>query len=111
MSHEEFYKRAVNADTLNDRFIDALDAIDKQDMKEQVGGDHYLRMKFQPLEITLGNLGYEAFRGACVTKILKYIMRDKEGDDYKGQLEKAAHVLSVLISETKEEDGNPNSST
>lgn len=71
---------------------------------EQVGGDHYKKMKYQPLQIVLGNFGYEAFRGACVTKILKYLMREK-GSTVE-DIQKAQHILLWLEEETlKREEG------
>lgn len=68
--------------------------------KTQVGGNHYKNMPHQPLEVVLDNLGYEAFKGACITKILKYLMRVK-GDNYKEDVTKALHILKWLEEETK----------
>lgn len=63
----------------------------------QVGGDHYKTMKHQPLEIVLDTEGYEAFRGACLCKVYKYIGRKKESrlEDYR----KAQHILNWLVEE------------
>ena len=65
----------------------------------QIGGKHYKEMKHQPLEVVLDNLGYEAFKGACITKLLKYIMRDK-GESLE-DLKKALHVLHWLVEVTE----------
>lgn len=65
----------------------------------QVGGDHYKKLVYQPLEIILKNKGFAHFEGACLTKILKYTMRTK--DDPVEQYKKAQHVLSLLIQETE----------
>jgi len=66
--------------------------------EKQVGGDHYKNSEHQPLEIVLHTEGYEAFRGACLTKVYKYLQRHK-GDrleDYR----KAQHILDWLVEET-----------
>ena len=73
----------------------------KSSFKVQVGGDHYSKSKHQPLEQVLDDMGYEAFRGACICKVLKYIKRDKPGADKIQDYEKAKHVLTMLIEETK----------
>ena len=57
---------------------------------KQVGGDHYLRMKIQPLEFCMANS-----LDACQTKIIKYICRDKSSK--LEDLEKARHVLDYYI--------------
>lgn len=77
--------------------------------KSQVGGDHYTKLAIQPLELTLLNMGYEAFKGACYTKINKYMIRNK---DYEvEQLDKAAHVLSMWIDAARNQNQNKRVST
>lgn len=66
-------------------------------MSNQVGGTHYKDLGIQPLELTLKNMGLEAFEGACYTKINKYMIRNK--DDKVEQLKKARHVLDMWIEE------------
>jgi len=66
-------------------------------MDNQVGGTHYKDLGIQPLELTLKNMGLEAFEGACYTKINKYMIRNK--DDKVEQLKKARHVLDMWIEE------------
>ena len=67
---------------------------------EQVGGDHYKNSMHQPLEIVLDTEGYEAFKGACLTKVYKYLQRRKSDrlKDYK----KAQHILNWLVEETQQ---------
>ena len=81
----------------------AADAMNKQKelsaFDTQVGGDHYKQMGIQPLELTLRNLGYAAFVGACYTKINKYMTRKKDGE--VKQLKKARHVLDMWIEEAE----------
>ena len=57
---------------------------------KQVGGDHYLKMKIQPLEFCMANE-----LDACQTKIIKYICRNKSSQIE--DLEKARHVLDYYI--------------
>ena len=81
----------------------AADAVKKQRelsaFDQQVGGSHYKQLGIQPMELTLRNLGYEAFVGACYTKINKYMVRKK--DDEVEQLKKARHVLDMWIEEAE----------
>ena len=70
-------------------------------MEQQEGGDHYKKLGVQPMELVLVNMGYEAFRGACYTKINKYMIRDKDAE--VGQLKKAAHVLQMWIEEAEKQ--------
>ena len=80
MSHyeeqrEEFWERATS---------------DAPAKETQVGGDHYLKMKIQPLEFCMANK-----LDACQTKIIKYICRDKSSK--LEDLEKARHVIDYYI--------------
>lgn len=75
----------------------------KSAMEQQVGGTHYKELAIQPMELTLKNMGYEAFKGACYTKINKYMIRNK--DNEVEQLKKARHVLSMWIEEAEKRNG------
>jgi hypothetical protein len=57
----------------------------------QVGGDHYKKMKIQPMEFSMANK-----LDACQHTVIKYVtrFRDKGG---RADLEKAKHVLDMLI--------------
>ena len=57
----------------------------------QVGGEHYIRLKIQPMEYSMAN-GLDA----CQHTIIKYVtrFRDKGGLD---DLEKAKHAIDLLI--------------
>jgi hypothetical protein len=76
-----------------------LDIYDKSSLacsSRQVGGDHYRKMKIQPIEfIAANNLGF--FEGT----ILKYLCRWKAKGG-KQDLEKARHYLDVLIAQSEE---------
>ena len=58
---------------------------------EQVGGDHYKRLKIQPLEYALAN-----DLGICEHAVIKYVSRwrDKGGAD---DLLKAKHYIELLL--------------
>ena len=70
-------------------------------MQQQVGGTHYKELRVQPLELTLKNMGFLAFEGACYTKINKYMIRNK--DNKVEQLKKAQHVLNMWIEEAEKQ--------
>jgi len=60
-------------------------------LKEQVGGNHYKEMKFQPLEYILGNnLNF------CEGNIIKYVTRYKAKNGVEDLL-KAKHYIEILI--------------
>lgn len=57
----------------------------------QVGGDHYKKMKIQPMEYSLAN-GLDAAQHTVVKYVSRF--RDKGGIQ---DLEKAIHVIRMLI--------------
>ncbi len=68
----------------------------KESRKKQVGGNHYKKMKIQPIEYIVANqLEYR------VANIIKYISRYKDKNGLQ-DLEKAKHYLEMLIEEEKE---------
>jgi len=78
-----------------------IDKTSKSPWDSQVGGSHYTDKAIQPLQRTLLNKGYEAFSGACYTKIDKYTTRVK--DNEVEQLKKAKHVLELWIYEAEQQ--------
>lgn len=60
-------------------------------LKQQVGGDHYTKLRIQPMEYSMAN-GLDA----CQHTVIKYTtrFRDKGGI---ADLEKAIHTLQMLI--------------
>lgn len=60
-------------------------------MDIQVGGDHYKKMKIQPIEYIHAN-GLDYFEG----NIVKYVTRHKYKNG-KQDLEKAKHYIDLLI--------------
>lgn len=70
-------------------------------LDKQVGGDHYKKHKIQPWEImSIYNLDHWT---ACA---LKYILRHRDKDNPKEDLEKAIHYLEYAISRLEGKDDN-----
>lgn len=88
------------------RFVRAIEEHEETQsaFDHQVAGSHYKDLGVQPLELTLRNRGYEAFSGACYTKIVKYM--DRKKDNEVEQLKKAAHVLAMWIEQAEKEDAS-----
>jgi hypothetical protein len=64
----------------------------------QAGGDHYVKLKIQPIEYIQANgLGYHE------GNVLKYITRWKDKDGIK-DLRKAVHYLELLIEHTEKSE-------
>lgn len=63
----------------------------------QVGGDHYKKLKIQPMTYSMKN-GLDA----CQHTAIKYITRFREKDGIK-DLEKAKHCIDMLIEFYREE--------
>ena len=62
-------------------------------LDKQVDGDHYKKMKIQPVEFVLANdIPF------CEGNIIKYVCRHKTKNG-KGDLLKAMHFLEILIKE------------
>ena len=75
--------------------------IEDSAFSEQVGGDWYKKLKLQPLDYCMDNNF-----NACQTKVIKYISRynlkHKAIKDQVKDLEKAKHVIDMLIEKIKE---------
>ena len=97
---QEITKAKTARESMYEHIYDNKKQVGKSSTK-QVGGSHYKDSPHQPLEIVLETEGYEAFKGACLTKIYKYLQRKKDYrlEDFK----KAQHVLGWLIEETENE--------
>lgn len=69
-------------------------------LNTQIGGNHYLDMKLQPLEATYLNFGYLGLKASVYTKVLKYFRsKDNELED----LQKARHCIDILIEKAAQE--------
>ncbi len=75
--------------------------IEDSAFSEQVGGDWYKKLKLQPLDYCMDNNF-----NACQTKVIKYISRynlkHKTIKDQVKDLDKAKHVIDMLIEKIKE---------
>lgn len=59
--------------------------------KQQVGGNHYVNMKLQPIEFIVANgLGF------CEGSVVKYVSRWRNKNGVE-DLKKARHYLDILI--------------
>ncbi len=66
--------------------------------KEQVGGNHYAKLEYQPFEFAMDVGGTPA-----MCKVAKYLTRDK--DDRLVNLRKAYHVIDLEADYLKTENG------
>ena len=65
--------------------------LDKNPLKNQVGGSHYKDKAIQPVEyIHANNMGF------CAGNVVKYVTRYKDKGGI-ADLEKARHYLDILI--------------
>lgn len=73
-------------------------------MKRQIGGDHYMNMGIQPIQVMEANFTPEKFIGYLEGNVLKYIMRysAKGGID---DLKKAQHYSEILTSYLEKQIG------
>jgi hypothetical protein len=60
-------------------------------LKAQVGGDHYSKLKIQPMEYSMANE-----LNACQHTIIKYVTRYKDKNG-KQDLLKAKHTIDLLL--------------
>lgn len=84
---ELWYNDVIWCGTLTKEDIDWM----KKALETQEGGDHYVKLKIQPMEYSMAN-GLDA----CQHTIIKYVtrFRDKGG---KEDLLKARHTIDLLI--------------
>jgi hypothetical protein len=67
-------------------------------LKKQVGGDHYKKLKIQPIEYALAN-----DLGICEHAVVKYVSRWKDKNGVE-DLRKAIHYIEMLIQREINED-------
>tara|TARA_B110000495_G_C22464563_1_gene288758 strand:- start:113 stop:412 length:300 start_codon:yes stop_codon:yes gene_type:complete len=70
-------------------------------LDKQVGGNHYVNLKIQPIEVTYQTFGYMGVKASIYTKVNKYLTREKGTEEEN--LEKAKHCLELLIEFHKKE--------
>lgn len=67
-------------------------------LKKQIGGDHYTKLKIQPIEYALANN-----LGICEHAVVKYVSRWKDKNGVE-DLRKAIHYLEMMIQREINED-------
>jgi len=60
-------------------------------LNTQIGGDHYLKLKIQPMEYSMANN-----LNACQHTAIKYLTRYKDKNGVE-DLRKAIHTIEMLI--------------
>lgn len=70
-------------DELEEEYLSSLDA--------QVGGDHYSKLKIQPMEYSMANK-----LDACQHTAIKYITRFRDKGTPMADLDKAIHCIQML---------------
>lgn len=68
---------------------------------DQVQGNHYKLLKIQPLEYSMSN-ELNACQSHAIKYITRYNLKWKDKKDQIKDLEKAKHVIDMLIEKTKE---------
>ena len=58
----------------------------------QIGGDHYKKLRIQPMQYSMANK-----LNACQHTAIKYITRYMDKGDPRENLEKAKHTIDLLI--------------
>jgi Protein of unknwon function (DUF3310) len=73
----------------------ALPVLGRPVLNRQVGGDHYTKLKIQPIEYVMAN-GIQFPEG----NVIKYVTRWRDKGGIK-DLEKARHMIDLLIEHEK----------
>jgi len=98
---EEFLAYSASPKTpLQPQLVFVVEPNSNSPWDKQHGGAHYKSLTIQPLQYTLGAMGYEAFKGACHNHIARYTTRKK--DNEVEQLKKARHILDLWIYEAEQ---------
>lgn len=70
----------------------------KSPEEQQIGGNHYAKLKIQPMRYSMENN-----LDPCQHTIIKYVTRFRDKDGIQ-DLEKAKHVIDLLIAFEKEKE-------
>ena len=74
---------------------------DDSAFSDQIQGNHYKRLKIQPLDYCMAN-NFNACQTHAMKYITRYNLKWKDKKDQIKDLEKAKHVIDMLIEKTKE---------
>jgi hypothetical protein len=74
---------------------------DDSAFSDQVSGNHYKRLKIQPLDYCMAN-NFNACQTHAMKYITRYNLKWKDKKDQVKDLEKAKHVIDMLIEKIQE---------
>ena len=74
---------------------------DDSAFSDQIQGNHYKKLKIQPLDYCMAN-NFNACQTHAMKYITRYNLKWKDKKDQIKDLEKAKHVIDMLIEKTKE---------
>ena len=74
---------------------------DDSAFSDQIQGNHYKKLKRQPLDYCMAN-NFNACQTHAMKYITRYNLKWKDKKDQIKDLEKAKHVIDMLIEKTKE---------
>ena len=74
---------------------------DDSAFSDQVSGNHYKRLKIQPLDYCMAN-NFNACQTHAMKYITRYNLKWNEKKDQVKDLEKAKHVIDMLIEKIQE---------
>jgi len=74
---------------------------DDSAFSDQVSGNHYKRLKIQPLDYCMAN-NFNACQTHAMKYITRYNLKWKDKKDQIKDLEKAKHVIDMLIEKIQE---------
>ena len=74
---------------------------DDSAFSDQVSGNHYKRLKIQPLDFCMAN-NFNACQTHAMKYITRYNLKWKDKKDQVKDLEKAKHVIDMLIEKIQE---------
>ena len=75
---------------------------DDSAFSDQVSGNHYKKLKIQPLDYCMAN-NFNACQTHAMKYITRYNLKWKDKKDQVKDLEKAKHVIDMLIEKIQEE--------
>lgn len=75
---------------------------EKHPLKRQVGGDHYLNMGTQPIDVMKATFTSEQLEGFLRGNVLKYLMRYPQKNGVT-DVKKAQHYMEMLIKHLERE--------
>ncbi len=93
----------MSSNTLKKTLLKSHRATQSDDsaFSDQVSGNHYKRLKIQPLDYCMAN-NFNACQTHAMKYITRYNLKWKDKKDQVKDLEKAKHVIDMLIEKIQE---------